>query len=223
MYCYVAGYYDPRTSVWQSPDPILNEYMSGKTNGGVFNPQNLGLFTYTHNNPVNLVDPDGNNPKLLGDFALNLAIAYASEGKLTWSAVRGAAVDTVKDAVNPMATVNKAKKLAKIIKNFRQKQQTVRATQPVNVKKQRNKPPAALAEAEGRPHTIIEKPGPKGQYTTHNGDGTFKQYRGEGKDHGNIPRPNIKENTINRAPNGKEFVGAPKVRPVKPNEIPGDN
>ena len=31
-------YYDPWTSVWQSPDPILGEYMSGKTNGGVFNP-----------------------------------------------------------------------------------------------------------------------------------------------------------------------------------------
>ena len=31
-------YYDPWTSVWQSPDPILGEYMSGKTNGGIFNP-----------------------------------------------------------------------------------------------------------------------------------------------------------------------------------------
>lgn len=57
---YGARYYDPRTSVWQSPDPILNEYMSGQTNGGVFNPRNLNLFTYTYNNPVNLVDPDGN-------------------------------------------------------------------------------------------------------------------------------------------------------------------
>jgi len=46
--------------VWQSPDPILGEYMSGQTNGGVFNPKNLSLFTYTYNNPVNLVDPDGN-------------------------------------------------------------------------------------------------------------------------------------------------------------------
>jgi RHS repeat-associated protein len=62
LYYYGARYYDPRTSVWQSPDPILNEYMSGQTNGGVFNPSNLSLFTYTYNNPVNLVDPDGNSP-----------------------------------------------------------------------------------------------------------------------------------------------------------------
>jgi hypothetical protein len=33
--------------------------MSGQTNGGVFNPKNLGLFSYTYNNPINLVDPDG--------------------------------------------------------------------------------------------------------------------------------------------------------------------
>jgi len=59
LYYYGARYYDPRTSVWQSPDPILGEYMSGKTNGGVFTPINLGLYTYTANNPVNLVDPDG--------------------------------------------------------------------------------------------------------------------------------------------------------------------
>jgi len=100
--------------VWQSPDPILNEYMSGQTNGGVFNPKNLNMFGYTYNNPVNLVDPDGNNPKIVGDFVLNLAISYATEGKLSWSAVKGAAIQTVKDAVNPMATVNKIKKLTKI-------------------------------------------------------------------------------------------------------------
>jgi len=34
----------------------------GGNSGGVFNPSNLMLFSYTHNNPVNLVDPDGNEP-----------------------------------------------------------------------------------------------------------------------------------------------------------------
>ena len=63
FFCNGARYYDPRTSVWQSPDPILGEYMSGQTNGGVFNPKNLSLFTYTYNNPVNFVDPDGNSAK----------------------------------------------------------------------------------------------------------------------------------------------------------------
>ncbi len=53
--------------------------------------------------------------------------------------------------------------------------------------------------AEGSPHTVIEAPGPGGKYTTFNGDGTFKQYRGSGKDHGGIPRPNVKENGIMKA------------------------
>jgi len=38
--------------------------MSGQTNGGVFNPKNLSLFTYTYNNPVNMIDPDGEAVKL---------------------------------------------------------------------------------------------------------------------------------------------------------------
>ncbi|WP_373033771.1 RHS repeat domain-containing protein [Sulfurovum sp.] len=62
LYYYGARYYDPRTSVWQSPDPIIGEYMSGQTNGGVFNPKNLSLFAYTYNNPVNLTDPAGLSP-----------------------------------------------------------------------------------------------------------------------------------------------------------------
>jgi RHS repeat-associated protein len=85
----------------------------------------------------------------------------------------------------------------------------------------RNRPPEPLPEAEGRPHTIIEKPGSNGQYTTYNPAGTWKQYRGEGKPHGNIPRPNVKETTINRTPDGREFISKPEVRPVRPDEIPG--
>ena len=56
LYYYGARYYDPRTSVWQSVDPILGEYMD---DGGIFDPSNLQLFIYTGNNPVNMVDPDG--------------------------------------------------------------------------------------------------------------------------------------------------------------------
>ncbi|WP_437759583.1 RHS repeat-associated core domain-containing protein [Sorangium sp. So ce1389] len=61
LYYFGARYYDPRMSVWLSPDPILDEYMQGGPGGGVFNPGNLGLYSYTLNNPVNLVDPDGRN------------------------------------------------------------------------------------------------------------------------------------------------------------------
>lgn len=86
--------------------------------------------------------------------------------------------------------------------------------------KSRNKPPAPLPEADGLPHTIIERPGPDGQYTTYNSDGTSLQYRGSGQDHGGIPRPNVKETSANVAPDGTVFVGKGVVRPATPNEIP---
>ncbi len=57
---YGARYYDPRTSVWQSPDPILDSYLNGKPNDGVLNSFNLSLYTYTAQNPVKYIDPDGN-------------------------------------------------------------------------------------------------------------------------------------------------------------------
>jgi RHS repeat-associated protein len=62
LYYFGARYYDPRTSVWQSPDPVLGKYMSESGNGGVFRPMNLSLFSYSYNNPVRLVDPDGKWP-----------------------------------------------------------------------------------------------------------------------------------------------------------------
>lgn len=88
-------------------------------------------------------------------------------------------------------------------------------------RKSRNKPPEPLPEAEGRPHSIIEKPGKDGQYTTHNGDGTWKQYRGSGQDHGGIPRPNVKEAGKNTTPDGREIIDKGRVRPARPDEIPG--
>jgi filamentous hemagglutinin len=86
--------------------------------------------------------------------------------------------------------------------------------------KSRSKPPAPLPEAEGLPHTIVERSGPDGQYTTFNGDGTSLQYRGSGQDHGGIPRPNVKETGINVAPDGTVFIGKGVVRPARQDEIP---
>ena len=59
LYYVEARYYDPRTSVWLSTDPILDDYLDGSPNNGVFEPVNLGLFTYVANSPVMYVDPDG--------------------------------------------------------------------------------------------------------------------------------------------------------------------
>ncbi|MEN3304441.1 MAG: hypothetical protein V7603_643 [Micromonosporaceae bacterium] len=59
LYYYGARYYDPRTSVWQSPDPALGSYLNGTDNGGVFNPTNLAAYSYAGDNPVTRTDPDG--------------------------------------------------------------------------------------------------------------------------------------------------------------------
>jgi RHS repeat-associated protein len=59
LYYFGARYYDPRTSVWQSVDPILGSYMAGGPNGGVYNSSNLALYAYGYLNPMKFLDPDG--------------------------------------------------------------------------------------------------------------------------------------------------------------------
>ncbi len=69
LYYFGARYYDPRTSVWASTDPILEKYLpTGNSEkdaklpgmGGAFNSRNLGLFSYAHQSPIKYTDPDGN-------------------------------------------------------------------------------------------------------------------------------------------------------------------
>ena len=67
------GGYDPITAVWLSPDPALEKFLPTRGGsdegllgrGGVFNSRNLGLYTYTHQNPVALVDPDGRETQVI--------------------------------------------------------------------------------------------------------------------------------------------------------------
>ena len=61
LYYFGARYYEPIINIWLSTDPVLASYMGGKVGmGGIYNSLNLGMYTYGHLNPVNLVDPDGN-------------------------------------------------------------------------------------------------------------------------------------------------------------------
>jgi RHS repeat-associated protein len=79
LYYFGKRYYDPRTSVWQSVDPILNKYLpeAGKQvslkfhsqpdwqyqfnlpSGGVFVSENLAGYSYVGQHPLRWIDPSG--------------------------------------------------------------------------------------------------------------------------------------------------------------------
>jgi len=80
LYYYGARYYDPRTSVWESPDPALPAYLSGKLNGGVFNPANLSMYTYAMDNPVKFTDPTGMSSEALKETVADLEKQVAKTG-----------------------------------------------------------------------------------------------------------------------------------------------
>ena len=59
LYYFGVRYYDARMSRWISTDPALLLYVSGKPNGGVFNPVNIDLYRYAQNRPILFIDPNG--------------------------------------------------------------------------------------------------------------------------------------------------------------------
>ena len=77
LYYFGARYYDPRTSVWQSADPILSKYLEGKPNDGVFNSINLSLYGYVGLRPLIKIDEIGKSSNAIDDIT-------------GWTAVQGA-------------------------------------------------------------------------------------------------------------------------------------
>ncbi|HEX6686418.1 MAG TPA: SpvB/TcaC N-terminal domain-containing protein [Candidatus Limnocylindrales bacterium] len=71
LYYFGARYYDPRTQVWQSPDPALPD--------AARNPTDLSAYLYGAGNPLTFIDPDGRqvrkakepDPEVLGDELMN--------------------------------------------------------------------------------------------------------------------------------------------------------
>ncbi len=101
-------YYDPHAGRFMGIDPVSVEG----------NPQMFNRYAYGNNNPYRYVDPDGGNPKLIADFALNVTLNYATTGSLGLSS---AVVETAKGAFNPLATVSKVNKLVKAIQKVKKK------------------------------------------------------------------------------------------------------
>ena len=62
-----ARYLDMKTSLWLNTDPLsgynpiqeTEHYIDGQHNGGIYNPMNIATYSYTYNNPVKWIDPNG--------------------------------------------------------------------------------------------------------------------------------------------------------------------
>jgi len=101
LYYFGARYYDPRTQVWQTADPALENYLEGTPNGGVYASMNLALYTYAYNNPLRLADPDGRFPwnRVMGGVKLVGGIAEAAAGVALGAATSWTGVGAVAGGV----------------------------------------------------------------------------------------------------------------------------
>ncbi len=195
-----ARYLDPATGRFNRPDPVgLVDPATGQVNQEMLlDPQRQNRYVYGLNNPYRYVDPDGNSP---GETDGTIALRKEASGVAARSLQRSRQFADFATAVGSAGLI--------------------RGMGIKGSNKLRNKPPSPLKSAKGRAHSIIEKLGKNGQYTTHNNDGTWKQYRGAGRDHGGIPRPNVKEAGKNVTPDGRTFIDKGRVRPARRDEIPG--
>jgi len=107
LYYFGARYYDQRTSVWVSVDPILGSYLPMENKeknknlrgmGGIFNSLNLALYHYSFLNPVRFIDPDGESGQITiysnGDTRPSFRIDGHSWISYTPDSGKGAGVTT---------------------------------------------------------------------------------------------------------------------------------
>lgn len=93
----------------------------------------------------------------------------------------------------------------------------------IRVLQARSKPSGPDPKAKGSPHTKYKtKKGKVTEYTTYGNGGVFrKQFRGEGKPHGDVPRPNVKtKNQYNRNPKTRNKYPKEIVRKPYSKEYP---
>jgi len=130
LYYYGARYLDSKTSLWLNTDPLSGynpikeheHYIDGQHNRGVFNPMNLNTYTYTYQNPIRYIDPNGKQTD---------AIASYFQGKLqgigtyvqykvskTYNDTKQAIINTAKQAQTWVK--NNKKEILSLAKNFQE-------------------------------------------------------------------------------------------------------
>jgi hypothetical protein len=104
-----ARYYDPVIGRFYSNDPV------GYTSE---NPvMSFNRYLYVNNNPYKYTDPNGEflnfAVKFVADIALGATLNYLETGEVN---IGGALIDAAVGVLNPAKTLQKAKRLAKVIK-----------------------------------------------------------------------------------------------------------
>ena len=129
-----ARYLDMKTSLWLNTDPLSGynpikeheHYIDGQHNRGVFNPMNLNTYTYTYQNPIVFVDPNGKqsyfDPTGVGSYiqgqlqGIGTYVQY--KVSKTYNDTKQAIINTAKQAQTWVK--NNKKEILSLAKNFQE-------------------------------------------------------------------------------------------------------
>jgi RHS repeat-associated protein len=126
FYDFGARYLDPRFSKWMTADPALGEFLPGAGvnvpyqspslannwqghsdlpgMGGAFQPANLALYGYGHQNPSTLIDPNGRNvvPCSVMGYNLNLGNCESLRAGIEALAANPSASGRAEETISPL-------------------------------------------------------------------------------------------------------------------------
>jgi RHS repeat-associated protein len=195
-------YYDPQLGRFLSNDPVTASSVGG----------NFNRYWYGNNNPYKYRDPTGE----VGELALRGLTAFIAADTMipeptdvAWPKWAGYAVGA--GVLTGIVWATSDSSLG----------DAVPTDKPIV--ENRSKPAGPDPDAEGLSHSV---PDGNGGYTTYGPRDpvtgqpeSTKQYRPEGKAHGPVPRPNVKDRPANPRPDGAKVPGKPEVRQPTPEEI----